>query len=130
MLLRTWDSHLMRKTLRNYAVTCQLMVSTSSTQCPAKIFFYFSVEISEVYLLISWKKPEAYREQILKNRDILFKSKSLRIWPCWVLVVAGRIFSCGVQHLVLTSSGTVDLLHWELRVSVTRPPGKSQQRCF
>ena len=42
---------------------------------PCKDFFYFSVEISEVYLLISWKKPEAYREQILKNRDILFKKK-------------------------------------------------------
>ena len=95
-----------------------------------KDFFYFSVEISEVYLLISWKKPEAYREQILKNRDILLKKKNLFIWLCWVLVVAGRIFSCGVQDLVLTRNGTVDLLHWELRVSVTRPPEKFQQRCF
>lgn len=35
---------------------------------PCKKIFYFSVQIYEVYLLISWKKPEAYREQILKKK--------------------------------------------------------------
>ena len=37
---------------------------------PCKKIFYFSVQIYEVYLLISWKKPEAYREQILKKKEI------------------------------------------------------------
>ena len=47
------------------------------------------------------------------------------MWLCWVLVVAWKIFSCGMWDLGITSS-----LHWGCGVLATGPPGKSLDASF
>ena len=59
----------------------------------------------------------------------------LFLWLCWVLVVACKIFSCGMWTL---SCGMWDLVpwpgnetgHWGCRVLATGPPGRSLQDSF
>ena len=52
--------------------------------------------------------------------------KYLFIWLCWVLVVALRIFCCGMYDLIPWPGIEPWPLHWELRVLATGPLGKSQ----
>ena len=110
-------------TIPNLLLNCysQLFITVTLSNSRISVsFFFFLIFLSSLGIFTCWFMV-LYFPLIFFFNSYFY----LFIWLCQVLVVACRIFSCGMWDLKFPDQGlNPGPLHWELRVLTTAPRRK------